>query len=98
MLTGREVMLKNTDKDGDRDGWLCMVAFYMLISSHEITDIFFGRGWAVVVGIIAAALWLIIRPWRFGLLPDHTRRQLRLMGIVGLFGFVIVTLVRYWRA
>jgi peptidoglycan biosynthesis protein MviN/MurJ (putative lipid II flippase) len=91
-------MSKYTDKDSERDGWLCMIVFFVLLSSHEIADILFGRGWAVVVAAIAAVLWLVVRPWRFGLLPDHTRRQLRLMGIVALFGFVAVMLIRFWRA
>jgi hypothetical protein len=74
-----------------------MATFAVLLSSHEIAHIVFGRGWGVVVAATAAVMWLVIRPWRFGLVPGHTRRQLRLMGIVALFGFVVVELIRYWK-
>jgi hypothetical protein len=87
----------NKDKLAEiRHGWMSLLIFSVLCLSHEVVGRYFSNGWAVVTALSAVALWIILRPWNFGLLPLETRAGIRLMGIVALAGFALITLKRYW--
>jgi len=95
-------MNKVTDKQKEqvfemKQGWLAVVIFLVLGYSRFLVEDWFGKGWAVVAAAIAAAIWFVIRPWRFGLLSERTRRGFRLTGSMALCGFVVLAALSYWR-
>jgi len=95
-------MLKFTNKDREqltemRQGWVCLLIFVCLLASYSLVDHQFGRGWGVVAGAGALLVWFLVRPWRFGLLPAHSRRMMRVMGVVAFTGLTLVSLLRYFR-
>ena len=96
------IMLKFTAKDKEqltelKQGWPCILVFIVLLSSHEVVGRWFGRGWAVLSSAFALAVWFILRPWNWGLLPRHLRSQTRLLGTMILGGWIFLTLLFYWR-
>ena len=78
-------------------GWLVLIVFFALAASRFVVEHFWGRGWAVVAAAIAAAAWFVIRPWRFGLIGDGTRRGICYAGAIALCGWVVVAASNYWR-
>jgi hypothetical protein len=80
-----------------RRAWLILVIFFVLGASRFIVEHFFGRGWAVVATIVAAAAWFVIRPWRIGLLPTERRRFICYAGAISLCGWAIIVAFEYWK-
>jgi len=69
-------------------GWFVLLAFWVLGASHLVAGHYFGKGWAVVTAGVAAVIWFLSRPWRFGLLSDQVRRGISISGSIGLCGFI----------
>ncbi|PYJ83558.1 MAG: hypothetical protein DME22_15530 [Verrucomicrobia bacterium] len=96
-------MLKFTGHDKEqlteiRQGWPFLLVFVCLLASYSFVDHRFGRLWGVVAAVSALLIWFAIRPWRFGLLSAHTRRTMRLVGVIAFIGFAVVSFIRYFRA
>lgn len=80
-----------------RQLWLAVLILLVLASSSLVVANWYGRGWVVIDATVAAALWFIIRPWRFGLVRPETRRMVRLLGAMHLCGYAIIAADNYWR-
>lgn len=80
-----------------KQGWIAIAVLLLLGGSRLAVERWLGKGWAIGMAVIAALAWSIIRPWRFGLLSQETRRGIKLIGLIALWGFALVALVSYWR-
>lgn len=80
-----------------KQGWIAITLLMLLLGCRLVVERWFGRGWAIGMAVVAALVWSFIRPWQFGLLPQETRRGIKLIGAIALWGFVLVALLFYWR-
>ena len=80
-----------------RQGWIALAVLLLLCGSRLAVEHWLGEGWAIGMAVIAALAWSVIRPWRFGLLRQETRRGIKLMGLITLWGFVLVAVLSYLR-
>jgi hypothetical protein len=83
--------MKLTAKDREqlselRQGWIGLTLFMVLAFTPYAVGDKAGRQWEAFAWLVALILWLVVRPWRFGLLPIHTRKAMRLQGVL-VFGF-----------
>jgi hypothetical protein len=81
------LMLKFTDKDREqlaeiKHGWFSLAVLAVLLFGPIFIEDSFGQKWRVIATAVAVAVWFAIRPWRFGLLPEKSRRDMRLVGSV----------------
>ena len=71
-----------------KQGRFILLVYVALGTSHLVIGNYFGKGWAVVTAGVAAVIWFLSRPWRFGLLSDQVRRGISISGSIGLCGFI----------
>ncbi len=78
-------------QDADRQKWAelkrCWLGFAILIAlivSPNYVGSRFGHVWELAAAALAIPVWLVIRPWRFGLLSVETRESMK-GWTVGLF-------------
>ena len=80
-----------------RGGWLSIVVFFVLGASSLIAQENFGKGYGVATAAVGVVIWLGLRPWRFGLLSPQERREICWTGGIGICGFLLRELLRYWK-
>jgi hypothetical protein len=80
-----------------RHSWLCLIIVALLVISQVFVDKFYGRGWGLAAAVLALPLWLIIRPWQFGLLSAKSRRKIRVQGAGFFIVLILVVLLAYYR-
>ncbi len=80
-----------------RHSWICLVIVALLVIVQILVDKVFGRGWGLVAAVLTLPLWLIIRPWQFGLLSAKSRRKIRIQGAGFFIVLIIVALLAYYR-
>ena len=80
-----------------RRSWLCLVVVALLVICQVLVDKLFGRGWGVAAAVLTLPLWLIIRPWQFGLLSAKSRRKIRVQGAGFFIVLILVALLAYYR-
>ena len=77
-------------------GWVIVVLFMFLGGARPIVAHFYGGGWGFVANVIALAIWLLIRPWRLGLLSPDSRREVRVVGTFAFALWVLLSAVEYF--
>ena len=83
-----------------KQAWVPLATFFVLGCSQFLVEEFYGKGWAAVAAIGAALLWSFLRPWKFGLLPDKTRRDIRFQCTLALWAFAglaVLSFLKYGR-
>jgi hypothetical protein len=88
-LGGYTFMLKLADTDRKKWAelkrcWLAFAILIVLIVSPDYVGSWFGRVWELAAAALAIPVWLVIRPWRIGLLSVETRESMK-GWTVGLF-------------
>jgi len=78
-------------------GWPVILFFFPLAASQFVIAAYFGKGWGLVAAIADLAIWFLLRPWRFGLLPADSRRSVFINGTVGFIGWVLRAAMLYWK-
>jgi hypothetical protein len=81
-------------------GWLGLAIAIVLMASPNYVSSRFGPIWGLAAAALAIPLWLVIRPWRFGLLSVETREYLK-GWMVGLLVFLLLfrtVLFLIWHA
>ena len=87
---------KATGVSGLAPEWPVILLFVCLAVSPSVVRHFFDRAWGVVAAVAVFAVWLVIRPWRFKFLPQHSRRGIFIAGTVALAMLVLVHGLLYW--
>ena len=95
-------MFKFSDKHREelaeiKHGWFALIIVAILASSQILIEHYFGCGWRIVAALLALPVWLIVRPWLFGLLCEDTRRRLKLQGLGFFVALVILAVISYYR-
>jgi hypothetical protein len=53
--------------------------------------------WRLVVALLALPLWLMIRPWQFGLLSQDARRKIKLLGVEVFIALALFAVLDYYQ-
>jgi hypothetical protein len=80
-----------------RRAWPVVFLFFVLGITPLVVGEFFGRGWRLSIGVFVVVLWLVFRPWRFGLASPGERKQAAVGGTIGLAGLVLNYAVTYFK-
>jgi len=97
-----EAQMKLTAKDREqwselRHGWISFVLLLVLFFTPLTVGKNAGQQLEVFARLVALILWLVVRPWRFGLLAAHSRKTIRLQGFVILSLFALVAFIKLLR-
>ena len=80
-----------------RRSWICLLIVALLVTVQILVDKVYGRGWGLAAAVATLPLWLIIRPWQFGLLSAKSRRRIRAQGAGFFIVLILVVLLAYYR-
>jgi len=95
-------MLKFTNKDREqldemKHGWFALVFIVLFSISQIFAEDHFGMIWRLVVALLALPLWLMIRPWQFGLLSQDARRKIKLLGVEVFIALALFAVLDYYQ-
>lgn len=80
-----------------RYGWVPLLMYFGLLFTPVVVGMNAGQRWECVAWFAVLGIWLLIRPWRFGLIPGHLRSTMKLQGILVLGFFALFALIKLLR-
>ena len=78
-------------------GWVILLLFLAIAIGQLWVSHHYSPGWGFVSAVAAVAIWLVIRPWRLGLLSQDSRREVCLWSTLVLVGWMMRAALEYWK-
>lgn len=78
-------------------GWVVLLLFFSIATGQFVIGHFYGSAWGFAASLVGLAIWLLIRPWRLGLLSLESRREVCIFGTLTFVGWALRTALAYWK-